>query len=506
MMPAENSVLSRELLRSGRSLRLFLLRGIVPLAIGALVVAFFLVRDPQAGIRSFAFVTFVFNLFALVAMPVLVSGVLYEEWHANTLSVLMLTETTLGEVLRGLLGSRVLLVISNLFACFPVLISLMTFGGITATQLIQFSFLMVSLCVLYGSVSLWVTCLVRGREKTLGILFTVLGAPQAVALYLVRFVDVPVDGPLSWVPSIAMYRLTLDALPWTGGSPAARGWGGHWLGLNVACLGIALVFFLLSYYRVGKALVAGRDSQGPSEVGMSARGRSRLPIRGNPLSWLVLKRFHPLFGLPSTLALATGVILVLGAELLGVYLQSYKETPRLICGFLGVAVMGWTFLWACLVAAQTWMEERTQRTLELILATPFTLEEIILWKVDALFWALVTPTVLYSFLLSAFVPVGGNPVLRLVVLVPATICSFLYSYVGLLVVVYVTIFFAIRAANTVQAVLLTFGSLGGVLAINAVALRLGAPGAFLFVFLLDGVVVFGFLPAFRRRLRSFEPV
>ena len=74
-----NEIFFRELLRLGRSARIYILRGISPLVIGLLLLVSVFIGDPQGGIHSFYWLTFVFNFFAFVAMPLLISGILHEE-------------------------------------------------------------------------------------------------------------------------------------------------------------------------------------------------------------------------------------------------------------------------------------------------------------------------------------------------------------------------------------------------------------------------------------------
>ena len=232
-----NEIFFRELLRLGRSGKTYYLRSVAPLAIGALLLALFVTDDPQVGIHSFVWLTLIFNLFSFMATALLISGILHEEWQSNTLSVLFLAETSLGTVVRGILGSRVLLVLANLFACFPLLLSVMSFGGVNAAQMFLFASLLVSLTVFYGAFALWGTCLIRRREVSLLFIFGLVGLPQVIGLYVYNFAQGTLPKWIAWIPSVALSRLTDDVLPWTwfGDSLTAspfntRGWGqsGDW--------------------------------------------------------------------------------------------------------------------------------------------------------------------------------------------------------------------------------------------------------------------------------------
>ncbi len=511
-----NEIFFRELLRLGRSARIYILRGISPLVIGLLLLVSVFIGDPQGGIHSFYWLTFVFNFFAFVAMPLLISGILHEEWQTNTLSVLFLAETSLATVLRGLLGSRVLLVVANLFACFPLLISVMNFGGVTVAQMVQFSTLMVFLTMLYGAFSLWGTCLFRRRETSLCFTFACLGLPQIIGMYWFQFGGAGTALPklLGWVPAVAMMRLTQDRLPWSwaGDSgmdvlefePQVAHWGnsGDWLSINLLCLALTGLFILLARRALDRRLVAVPARHEPER---SATSKPHEVIIGNPIRWLVLKRFNPLFGLNIYVALTAVVLLAVGVEIA----DSFRSLPtvRYIVGLLGLVVMLWTFLWACLVSAQMWMEERTERTMELLLATPYTLDEVILWKVDALFWALVIPTAMYSVLVPAWLwesQIAPPLWLRLFLLLPFTMCCFLYSYVALFLVVYLTIFFAMKSTSAVQAVLSTVGVLGGAVFLNLFGFMLEVRPIIVVALVFDVVVICSFVPLFRRRLRAFE--
>lgn len=513
---ARNEILYRELLRLGRSARVYLLRGIAPLAIGLLLLASVFLEDPQGGIHSFYWLMFVFNVFAFVAMPLLISGILHEEWQANTLAVLFLAETSLATVLRGLLSSRVLLVLANLFACFPLLISVMNFGGVTRAQMVQFATLMVSLTMFYGAFAMWATCLFHRRETSLCFTFTCLGLPQIIGTYWFYFAVPGVALPkvLGWVPAVAMMRLTQGELPWLWFGDAGTyasylsektalwGQAGDWLSLNLLYLVSTALFLMLARRQLDRRLVV---VPAPSENERPARSRRHDVIVGNPIRWLVLKRFSPLFGLNRYLALAVAVVLAVGVEIADTFTP--LPTARHIVGLLGIVIMIWTFLWACLVSAQMWLEERTERTMELLLATPYTLDEVILWKVDALFWALVIPTAMYSVLVpsSLWQSQMAQPLwLRLFLLLPFTMCCFLYSYVGLFIVVYLTIFFAIKAATAVQAVLSTVGFLGGAVFLNLFGFMVGLESLVVLALAVDVVVLCSFVPLFRRRLRAFE--
>ena len=510
-----NEIFFRELLRLGRSGKVYTLRSIAPLAIGALLLALFVADDPQAGIHSFVWLTVVFNLFSFVAIALLISGILHEEWQSNTLSVLFLAETSLGAVLRGILGSRVLLVLANLFACFPLLLSVMSFGGVNGEQMLQFSTLMVSLTIFYGAFALWGTCLIPRRESSLCFIFACVGLPQIIGLYAYNFVSGGLPRWTAWIPSVALSRLTEDVLPWTrfGGEPVSTGeagnatsWSlaGDWLSLNVLFVSFAAFFLVLARGRLGARLRV------PVAERVRASGRTEpssfKPIVGNPLSWLVLKRFDPLFRIPKIVALGGAVTLSVGFEVVDSQLQN--SVVRHAIGLLGLVIMGWTCLWACLVSAQMWMEERTERTLELLLATPFTRDEVILWKVDALFWALVTPTAMYSLLLPASFWQSQSLAdlwVRLFLLVPALLCCFLYSYVALFVIVYLTIYFAIAANSAVQAVLSTLGLVGSVLLVNVLGFVYGInTGLFFLVLVADIALLCTFIPLFRKRIRAFE--
>ncbi len=519
-----NEILFRELLRLGRARRTYFLRGVAPLAIGVLLLALFVSENVQTGIYAFRWLMVAFNVFAFVAMPLLISGVLHEEWQSNTLSVLFLAETTLSSILRGILGSRVIIVLASLVACFPLLISVMNFGGVTSTQMVQFSTLIVSLTVFYGAFAMWANCVCRTREMALLFTFGILGVPQLVCAYWFQI------GAKEWgslpealgiAPSVVMLQLTEGTIPWgwsgrhgqwAGAASLGEGFQFGWLSLQFISLALASVFFLLARRSLGRRIVTseGAKASGPADAPPvrveEKRGREHTTIVGNPISWLVLKRFDPLFGVPKLVAVVIAFALTIGLEVLDETVSVAVARDAVL--FLGLALMAWTFLWACLVSAQMWMEERTERTMELLLATPYTLDEVILWKVDALFWALIAPATMYSALCSTAIwsfQHGTSLALKLFLIAPFTLCCFLYSYVGLFVVVYVTIFFAMRAASAVQAVLSTFGLIGATIFVNLLGFGLGTEsGLFLIAVLYDFVLLAAFVPAFRKRLRTFE--
>ena len=84
-------------------------------------------------------------------------------------------------------------------------------------------------------------------------------------------------------------------------------------------------------------------------------------------------------------------------------------------------------------------------------------------------------------------------------------CCFLYSFVGLFVVVYLTIFFAISANSAVHAVMSTLSLLGGVVLVNILGFVYGLEtGLFVLALVFDVVLLCTFIPLFRRRLTSFE--
>lgn len=512
-----NEVFFRELLRIGRSSPVYWLRGAAPLAIATILLVLASRGDPQAGIHAFEWLTYGFEVFVLIAMPLLVSGILHEEWHSNTLAVLFLSDTSLGTVLRGILGSRIVLVLANLLACFPIILSVMSFGGVNAAQMFQFSTLLVSLAGFYGAFALWGACLIQRREISLIFIFACLGIPQLLGFFLYRFAPGYTDS-IAWLPSVALSRLTEDVLPWTWwgeaavsltptGSSSYFGSSGNWLSLNILLLAAAVLFFALARRRLEKAVSVFAAPTEPDHLpSPTPAKRSHKPIVGNPISWLVLKRFDPLFGIPKKVALVVTIFLAVGFEVVD---TAHKiQAARHAVWLLGLVIMGWTFLWACLVSAQMWMEERTERTLELLLATPFTRDEVILWKVDALFWALVTPTAMYSVLVPAFLWRSANLDAlpwRLFLLLPLPMCCFLYSYVALFAIVYVTIFFAIKANSAVQAVLSTLGFFGGLIFFNLVFFVGGlGNGLFLIALVGDVVLLIAFVPWFRKRLSSFE--
>ncbi len=503
-----NEVLFRELLRLGRTASFYVLRSIPPLAIGGLLLVLSsLDSGSQAGIESFEWIVVGFNIFTFAAMSLLVSGVLAEEWQSNTLSVLVLADTSVGAILRGILGSRVLVVLANLCACLPLFVAIMSFGGVGKIQMFQFSGLLVSLTVFYGAFSLLASSVVKKREMSLLLSFLIIGLPQLVSLYVVERVQALPW--LAWSPAVAMKRLTEHALPWTWSMHSVEGgnrWGasGNWLILNVGLLLCAAVFVWLAR----RTLVSGADlSPGRSQL-KAAKVAEFKPIVGNPISWLVLKRFDPLLGVPKAFALSATCVLAIGFEVWDTFFM--QQPARDAVALIGFVVMAWTFLWACLVSAQMWMEERTERTLELLLATPYTRDEVILWKVDALFWALIVPTAMYSLLLPAKIWSSvalGSIAMRVFLIIPFTMCCFLYSYVGLFVVVYVTIFFSIRASSAVHAVLATLGSIGGVVFLHVLAFVVGgssAAGLIGLVVVFDVVLIAAFVPAFRSRLHRFE--
>ena len=83
-------------------------------------------------------------------------------------------------------------------------------------------------------------------------------------------------------------------------------------------------------------------------------------------------------------------------------------------------------------------------------------------------------------------------------------CCFLYSYVALFLVVYLTIFFAMKSTSAVQAVLSTVGVLGGAVFLNLFGFMLEVRPIIVVALVFDVVVICSFVPLFRRRLRAFE--
>jgi ABC-type transport system involved in multi-copper enzyme maturation permease subunit len=326
---------------------------------------------------------FIYCLFAGIGIT---SDCLSEEKREGTLGLLFLTDLKGYDVVLGKLAATSLNAIYRLFSIFPLLAVPLLLGGFTLSEIGRMALVLTN--TLFFSLSagmLASAASVQERRSMLAaslLIVLVTGGPP-----LVGWIDAAKHAVLpsnpAWLLSSAVYPALLTADKPYKASPA-------YFWSAVATTHLLGWFFL--------ALASGlvrRAWQDKAATGLGARWRERQrgwqfghgPARSvlrarwleiNPIFWLVARdRLKPLF--------PYATLFVTALAWLALYLKFRSDlTDPTVYFLIAYGVHTLFKLWVAIEACRPLAEERRNGTLEVMLSTPLSIDEILAGELLAL--------------------------------------------------------------------------------------------------------------------------
>lgn len=182
-----NPVLNKEFKLRFRSFKSFLGVLLYVIAIGAIVIGMIFIQslnsmggmiDPDASRGMFVFLSIIQLALVLFITPGLTAGVISSERERQTLNILLTTSQSSTGIIFGKLISSISYLLLLVVASLPLYSIVFLFGGISPTQLLMVLGFNVFTVIVYGSIGVLFSTLVR---KTIAAMVTTYG----VTLFLV---------------------------------------------------------------------------------------------------------------------------------------------------------------------------------------------------------------------------------------------------------------------------------------------------------------------------------
>lgn len=395
MHPVLN-ILRRDLAGMPRR-RWFYLKRVALIGLGAAILLWGLgltrwSYNQAIGLQIFMPLAFCAVLAMMLVAPATGSGAILREREERTLGLLFLSGVTSRQFLLGKLAVALFTSILTILSVLPLFMLAVSLGGVGASQVFAAFGLLLATVFLGACIGLFAAA-VAPSEKTAGSVLLLVGG----LLYLVLPVMVSMIEGLYFnrdpereatllSPVVAMTAIVSGRLSW---SCLAHG-------------GYSLVVGLLLLWGAGAAIprrVLTRDAPEPSlrwrerikAVRSLSRWVDRPPVSGNPVAWR--ETFFVQGGPRSAwgkFALGIGSLMVMVA-LMGWALHSGRNTRLDWNDEIATPALMVT-LWVSLIVwgissihdfGNTFSRERRTRTLELLLTTTLTDDEIVWGKVRA---------------------------------------------------------------------------------------------------------------------------
>jgi hypothetical protein len=337
-------------------------------------------------------------LFCLIAGPRYAADCLSEEKREGTLGLLFLTDLRGYDVIFGKLVSASMQTMPGLMAFFPVLSIALLLGGVTGGEFWRTSVVLINTLFLSLSLGLLVSSISREAHRALAaaILVLVVVAVTPLSANLLpnsRPIQPRLAAGFSPVESL---RAATDVV--YRGNPH-RFWFSVALnqGLAWSFLALGSVMLPRSWQerasRMGQ--VDSRDIARTTERSARSLKLRRRLLEINPICWLASRNEAQrwlLFAFVATVALASATILLLGR----IFGGSTLGVAPLLTFTLATVLKIWVAWQACATLA----EARRNGSVELLMATPLSVDEIIRGHWQALqrffFWPVVAALVMQA--------------------------------------------------------------------------------------------------------------
>jgi len=370
-------VLERELRVAARKRSTFwfrVLAAIIAVIIGGMVLLFY----KLAGTSSTMVGGVLFSVLSWIGLiAVLFCGLFFtadclsEEKREGTIGLLFLTDLRGHDVVGAKLLSQSLRSFYGLLAIFPVLAMIMLMGGVTGIQFWKTNIALANALFCSLVVGIFVSARSRNSQKALAGTFCVLllfvaGGPMVDQLLGLYKGYAAVTSPLFVFTSAQMPRREF------------------WFGLAI-CQGIAwgllawTCFTLPRTWQESVQLTSGaryRWGQFWRYGSAKSRAASRTKkLEWNPIYWLAAREFWQVRWL--WVGVLTGTALQL-ALLFGFHNEgTAKFVLTMISGYLQGLIWLFVYVWTASQASRFFVEARRSGFLELLLATPITVREIV---------------------------------------------------------------------------------------------------------------------------------
>ena len=314
---------------------------------------------------------------------------LSEERREGTLGLLFLTDLKGYDVVFGKLLARSLSACHGLIAIFPVLATTLTMGGVTAGEFWRMALVLLNTIFFSLAAGMFVSSVSQQDHRAMagaaGLIVLIAGV-LPLAEFILNKAGLAVLFTLSLPSPVTAWRLAFDA--------PFRMWGRSFGYSLLLAQGLSWVLLILAgiqlprLWRTGDgaaSLVGGKAAAARETARLRRATRWRPLLDQNPVYWLATRNSRIHRG--SWVIWAT---LAVGLD----FLVSSNPTRGIVAG-----QQGWPFLLTLLrifvgvYACRFFVESRRTGTLELLLCTPLTVEEILGGQWMALRRLFLVPTI-----------------------------------------------------------------------------------------------------------------
>jgi ABC-type transport system involved in multi-copper enzyme maturation permease subunit len=389
-----------------------------------------------------------------LAAPAATAGAICLDRSRGTLTHLLMTDLSAGEIVLGKLAARLVPVLTMVLCAFPVLTLLTLLGGVDPDGLIGAFLVTIGVAVLGSSLALVLSLWARRTHEAL------LGTYAVWALWLLGPLMIAAATSSFGAPprtQLAINPAYLAFAPYI--APRTVGWADYeWFLGSTLAISAALALFAVIRLRTlsTRETVKRKPSPAPSSRPRSrwaeaiARLASRLPspsLDANPVLWREWHRNRP-----SRWARAIAILYVALAAFFSVLAAAQGGSMPMGVNVFQVSV---GLLLLSVTASTSLAEERARGSLDVLMATPLSTREIVLGKWLGAFRLVPLLAILPTFVILAasgaevrqwpvallmcvYVLVTGAAVTSLGLAI-ATWCSRLGRAVGLTVAAYVLV-------------------------------------------------------------------
>jgi ABC-type transport system involved in multi-copper enzyme maturation permease subunit len=401
-------IVLREFTVAARRKRTFVIRGAFAGLLALVTLLFLLMqllpfRTSAAGYYFLKTMSWqVFGLLFILS-PALTCGCITDEKQQGTLGLLFLTNLNSGDVVLGKFVSRAMDVLLLFLSALPFLFVPVLLGGVGLDQALATSLAVLSLLVLASSVGVFCSTVARGTVQA------VVFAYAGLLIYTVVMTVLPqVNSVLSWVGqghrAVAWFDQLRAASPVSGlihgnthDALISLGWSSA---IAVVMLGSSIWLLPRRLHRESFSTRwwRNRERTATPAAPRPVRTRSRALLERNPILWL-----H--FGRGGRWVWQVVVVAVLLVGIVWGYALVPGETGRSALT-ISVASVGWllAFFIKMLILfflARSLALEREEGSLELLLSTPLSNQQIVRGKILS---ALASYGIFYVFLFLIQVP------------------------------------------------------------------------------------------------------
>ncbi|MBS0186983.1 MAG: ABC transporter permease subunit [Planctomycetes bacterium] len=369
------------------------------------------------------YIWFQFGIACLIA-SILTAGAICEDRKKGSLSSLLATPLTPGQIVLGKLTGNLTQLVVIIAVGLPLLLAIRLFGGVSPRFVFTGTLLALSTAVVHASISLAASARVRSTTAAAssGVISGVLWglAPMFVTLLLMLSSRRPgLTGFPEFVMSLSpYYSLGVETIASFGRVPGLDDTG--WIyAVMYNVLGSSF-FLWIATTRLRSLAIAGETSA-PAPTPKAKEKRSAiglsdaLNVSDNPVRWRELRQ--PLFARKWHPYVFTGAVV---AILSYVYSQVGVASGEVLT-VVSAILLTLLYFQASLIASNSIAGERESRSFEVLLTTPLTARQIIVAKWLGAMRRVLPPFVLYYALVLVLGILPGTFALPLLIHLPLTV-------------------------------------------------------------------------------------